>query len=140
MTSRKTFRSAASREAISTRPACSWAAAASVAFLLATAACESTSPLVCTAEFVFGVSIEVTDSTTTLAIADSLSGTLVDGDFTEQMMAFGSTLVGAGEREGTYSATVAAPGYATWSQSDIVVTGDECHVTPVTLTARLQAQ
>jgi hypothetical protein len=54
------------------------------------------------------------------------------------MMAFGSDLVGAGERAGTYAVTVTATGYAEWTTSGVVVTADECHVIPVRLEPRLQ--
>lgn len=43
------------------------------------------------------------------------------------------------ERKGTYTLDVTADGYQPWARSAIVVTGDICHVTTVTLTARMQA-
>ena len=103
-------------------------------------ACDSTSsPLVCTAEFVYGVQITAVDSATNQALTEGVSGSLVDGTFTEAMILAGNILLGAGEREGTYTATVEASGYATWNRSDIVVTADPCHVIPVELEAQLQA-
>ena len=103
------------------------------------AACDSTAPQVCTAEFVYGVQITVRDSVTSQILTDSISGTLVDGTFSEAMIVLGNVLAGAGEREGTYSATVQVPGYAPWSRSGIVVTADECHVRPVELEALVQS-
>lgn len=48
-------------------------------------------------------------------------------------------LLGAGERAGIYRVIVRKPGYAEWIGAAIV-TEDECHVRPTTLTARLQPQ
>jgi len=42
------------------------------------------------------------------------------------------------EREGTDTITVRRAGYATWTRTGVTVTRDECHVRPVTVTARLQ--
>ena len=41
------------------------------------------------------------------------------------------------ERRGTYTVSVSANGYATWTRSGVLVTGDQCHVATVPLTARL---
>jgi hypothetical protein len=41
------------------------------------------------------------------------------------------------ERRGTYTVSVRANGYVTWTRSGVVVSGDQCHVTTVSLTARL---
>ena len=63
----------------------------------------------------------------------------MDGDFSEDMESFSNSLVGAGERAGTYDATVTATGYAAWTSEDIFVTEDECHVIPVSISAELDA-
>jgi hypothetical protein len=104
------------------------------------ATCGGTSdPIVCTDQFVYGLTVHVVDATTGLPVSDGLSGNLQDGGYSEAMMAFGSDLVGAGERAGTYSISVVASGYTEWTMGGIVVTADECHVIPVGLEARLQA-
>ena len=74
---------------------------------LATTACSSTTlePIACTTQFVFGITIQVTDRATGLPITDGIAGTLVDGDFSEDMESFSNSLVGAGERAGTYDAS-----------------------------------
>jgi hypothetical protein len=41
------------------------------------------------------------------------------------------------ERRGTYDVSVRADGYATWTRTGVIVTGDVCHVATVALTARL---
>ncbi len=50
---------------------------------------------------------------------------------------YGGSVPLAYERQGTFTVTVRADGYSPWSRSGIVVTADECHVIPVSLTARL---
>jgi hypothetical protein len=47
-------------------------------------------------------------------------------------------LSSAGERAGTYDLTIRSPGYRDWTRTGVEVTKDQCHVRPVTLTARLQ--
>lgn len=107
--------------------------------VLALATCDGASdPIACTAQFVYGITVHVVDSTTGLPVTDGLAGNLQDGSYAEAMMAFGSDLVGAGERAGTYTVTVTATGYSEWSTSEVVVTADECHVIPVSLEPRLQ--
>lgn len=41
------------------------------------------------------------------------------------------------ERRGTYTVSVSAAGYSTWTKSGVEVSGDQCHVSTVSLTARL---
>jgi 5-hydroxyisourate hydrolase-like protein (transthyretin family) len=107
--------------------------------VLALAGCSGTSdPIACTTQFVYGTTVHVVDSITGQPASDGLSGTAEDGSYTEAMTAFGSDLVGAGERAGTYTVTVTATDYLEWSTSEVVVTADECHVIPVSLEPRLQ--
>lgn len=47
-------------------------------------------------------------------------------------------LVGAGEREGTYTVTVRKAGFIDWERTNVVVTADGCHVRPVAVTGRLE--
>ena len=46
-------------------------------------------------------------------------------------------LSAAHERPGTYTVTVSKPGYRDFTQSNIVVGADVCHVITVQITARL---
>ncbi len=85
----------------------------------------------------FGVTITVTDATTGQPIREGISGRLQEGSYSEDMEHFDNRLLGAGERAGTYTATVNGTGYEQWTESGIVVTADECHVRPVALEARL---
>ncbi len=92
----------------------------------------------CTTLFAYGISIEVDDATTGLGVTEGMSGTLTDGEYHEVMEGgFGNTLLGAGEREGTYTAVVTAPGYLPWQQDGIQVRSDECHVIGVPISVDL---
>ena len=103
--------------------------------------CDAVEPLACTDQFVYGLAVEVVDATNGVGLAASATLTLRDGDFlqTSTESFDGLTLLGAGERAGTYEVTVSHPGYADWMRSSIEVTADECHVIPVTLRAELVA-
>jgi len=94
-----------------------------IAAILTTVACGSTEPIACTTEFVYGISVQVVDATTSAPVSEGLSGELMEAQYTETMEVFGNTLVGAGERPGNYSIVVSAPGYEAWSRSGIEVLG-----------------
>lgn len=94
-------------------------------------------PIVCTAEFVYGVHITAVAASDGSPVTFGLAGELSEGSYSEAMAATGNELVGAGERAGTYAATVDADGFETWTRSDIVVAENECHVIPVSITAEL---
>ncbi|HEY9225831.1 MAG TPA: hypothetical protein VIP11_04240 [Gemmatimonadaceae bacterium] len=62
-----------------------------------------------------------------------------DGAYADSARArLGGVWVAAGERAGTYQLTVRADGYREWMHSAILVPRDACHVTTVSVTARLQ--
>lgn len=104
-------------------------------------ACGVLDPVVCTLEARFGVSVQVVDAASGTALAEGSTMTLRDGDYVETTSESfdGRTLVGAGERAGTYIITVAREGYHSWVLTDVEVTEDECHVDPVSLLAELEA-
>ena len=87
------------------------------------------------------VSVQVVDAASGTALAEGSTMTLRDGDYVETTSESfdGRTLVGAGERAGTYIITVAREGYHSWVLTDVEVTEDECHVDPVSLLAELEA-
>lgn len=116
---------------------------------LALGAC-SNSPAVfpaCTEEFRYGLNVTVVDSLTGIPPS---SATLIarDGVYVDSVGPQTTFIVGtqgpvllvsaAGEREGTYDLTVRSPGYLAWTRAGVQVTGDDCHVNPVALTARLR--
>ena len=99
----------------------------------------STDPMICTREFRYGISIEIVDAIDRTPRADSATLTLRDGSYVESTTrSDGLTMLGAGERPGTYIATVAHPRYHTWVRTDVVVTSDGCHVQTVSLIAELE--
>jgi len=102
--------------------------------------CADQGPIICTEQFVYGISVEVLDTENGSPLADSATMTLRDGDYVESttLSPDGLTMVGAGERTGNYTVIVARPSYHNWVRTEIVVTADECHVIPVKLRAELQ--
>lgn len=93
--------------------------------------------VVCTMEARSSITVSVLDAATGDSLSVTPSGTVRDGEFQEELQAFGNSLSGPFEREGTYDVSITAPGYASWDTTGVVVTADECHVHTVVLTARL---
>jgi hypothetical protein len=115
------------------------ASAAVLLQVLLSTACGVTEPkgIICTREFRYGVTATVTDAADGSQETEGLSGILAEGSYREEMGVGGNVLAGAGERAGLYELTVMADGYVTWTQGDIEVTADECHVEPVSLAVLL---
>ena len=92
----------------------------------------------CSTNYVFGVVVTVRDANSQVPLTTAIV-TLVDGAWREALTAQPLETVyrGAGEREGTYTITVSAPGYRTSAPRTVTVTGDECHVQPVSITVDL---
>ncbi len=90
----------------------------------------------CTMVAASGLNVTVVDDATGQPICDA-TVTAADGSFTETLEETGCSFGGARERPGTYTVSAAKAGYTTASQSGVVVTADECHVRPVTVTLRL---
>jgi hypothetical protein len=130
---------------------------ATIALGLGAAACSSTSTaetlppsgVICTGEFRMGLVVKVVDSltggpppqatliATTSGARDSIGPLAPFKAFADSAPAI--YLSAAGERPGTYSLFVTAPGgYRDWRKDGVVVTKDACHVQTVKLEARLQ--
>jgi hypothetical protein len=121
---------------------------------IAVASCgggSGTDPIVCTAEYRFGLAVYVTDSVTGAPAASGarlvtdIGGVPVDTtlDFPTSFPAGrpdldAQALAGAGERAGTYRVTVRKAGYRDWVRTGVVVTADVCHVRTTVLTALIQ--
>jgi len=86
--------------------------------------------VICTANIVPGVVIQVMDADTGDAVIDA-TVTLTEGDYTETLEGYEGSYTGAWERYGTYTLTVTAYGYETLTITDLVVTADMCHVITV---------
>ena len=90
---------------------------------------EEPDDLVCTAEFVYAIRLQVVDARTGQPIND-ISGRVRDGDFVDslEVIGAGGLAHAAGERPGTYSVEVRAPSYQPWDTAGVVATSDACHV------------
>lgn len=94
--------------------------------------------IACTMEYAYGVSATVTSAADGRPITNATL-TLTEGAYSEVMQAFPTgDYVGAGERPGTYTLTVEAPGFVTKVVNDVVVTANLCHVNGVHLNVQLQ--
>jgi len=102
-------------------------------------ACNVLNPVVCTLEYAYGLFGSVTDPSG--APVPGLSVTIVSGTYMEDAVILnGTDYVGAGEREGTYRIIFAAPGFQSRTVSNVAVTSDQCHVTPVRVDAVLMPE
>jgi hypothetical protein len=114
-----------------------------VPVLLLTAACDGDSPIVCTTEARFGVNVSARDAVTNQLIPDGVFGAVQEGNHVDSLQVFRDiegrihSLAAAVERQGTYRVEVRAAGYQPWVRNNVVVTGDRCHVTGVSLEATL---
>jgi hypothetical protein len=102
-------------------------------------------PVYCTTEFRFGLAVQVQDSVTGAWIGSGATLIARDGAYMDSVSEpFGrrdaddAPLATAGERAGTYDLVVRHEGYLPWSKKGVKVEGDECHVHPVSLLARMQ--
>jgi hypothetical protein len=114
-------------------------AIAAVATTVLVTGCQQ--PFGCTANFVYGLTIVVTDSATGEPLGGQATVVEVrDGAYEDQVTAISAnTFVAAGERAGEYAVRVRRIGYRDWARVGVRVRGGSCHVTPVTLNVRLQA-
>ncbi len=96
--------------------------------------------LVCTAQYVYAVTVEVQDALTGGPPDAVPRGTLVDGQYRETMELHGEQfLYGGGERPGTYVVEVRADGYRPWRVEGVEAGHDGCHVENIHLLAELVA-
>ena len=110
---------------------------------LVTTSCEDTDDqIVCTTQFVYGLNVIVLDESTGNPIFQDIEVKAVDGTYQEVLELVPGleyVFVGAGERSGTYVVTITKAGYQTYTSAPIVLTRDECHVIPQSLTVNLQS-
>ena len=110
--------------------------------LLAAAGSAACNDPYCTTSVEPGIVVEIRDSND-LPVAEEAVGRVSEGTFTDSLRAYESTATGtllsragADEREGIYVVEVSHPGFTTWRETGVQVTGNGCHVE----TVRLQAQ
>lgn len=117
-------------------------AAATLAALFTVGCYTGGSPasLICTDVYLYGLTVEVRDAGTLAPIADGATLTITEGSYVETVTDAwdGTSFAAAGERPGTYEVRVTKDGYQPWVRSGVLITGDECHVTPRNLEARLE--
>ena len=112
--------------------------------LFFTSSCDDNddNQIFCTAQFVYGSNVIVLDASTGNPIFQDIEVKAVDGTYQEILELVPSSeyaFVGAGERAGTYVVTITKAGYQTYTSAPIVLTRDECHVIPQSLTVNLQS-
>lgn len=97
--------------------------------------------VVCTAVFVYGVSVTVADVSGEPVAGATL--TLTEDEYSEMMEQIDplrpGVYVGAGERAGMYTLTVEADGFEPATIENVSVDEDECHVIPVSRDVTLTA-
>lgn len=92
----------------------------------------------CTTDFRYGINATALDATTNANITSGAFLIVREGSYRDSVSANpGGQLAAAGERAGTYTVTIGHPGYASFTQTNVVVNPDECHVIPVKLEAKL---
>jgi hypothetical protein len=113
--------------------------------MLVTAGCAAapSAPkgVVCTAQFVYGLSVTVNDAATAQPICDA-QVIVVSNNYRETLTAFPATgpcsYTGAGERAGVYDITASKAGYVAATQTGVRVEANDCHVIPVRVTLDLK--
>jgi len=100
--------------------------------------------IACTANVVPAIVVAVYDAQSGTPVADSASGTVVDGAYSDSLRAYewdpSMVLIAraaAYERAGSYSLSIQRSGYQPWSASGIHVDRNECHVNTVVLRANM---
>ncbi len=120
----------------------SWVVGAVLGAVAALGACRSSStgPLICTANFVYAITVAVRDSATGTPAA---TGALLVGTGHAGSSTWTDTGEGAPDSlhlnvlglAGTYDLTITKPGYAAWSKNGVVVVSNDggCHPATVAL-------
>ena len=94
----------------------------------------------CTLEFVYGLKVTILDSQTNQPLTEGVVVKATDGLYQEFLIPGGeNSFIGAGERPGTYIITVTKSGYQTYTSELTIITRDECHVIPQSITVNLQS-
>jgi len=112
--------------------------------LFFTSSCDDNddNQIYCTDQLVYGLNVIVLDASTGNPIFQDIQVKAVDGTYQEILELVPGleyAFVGAGERAGNYVVTITKAGYQTYTSAPIVLTRDECHVIPQSLTVNLQS-
>jgi len=97
-------------------------------------------PILCTEEYVYGLSVTVKDANTNGIISENIIVTAREDEYEEQLMITEGidNFFGAGERPGNYIIEVIADGYEDYTSEVIQVDANECHVIPEAIEIALQ--
>jgi hypothetical protein len=95
----------------------------------------------CTATTPIAIKVDVRDSVSGRALADSASGTLRAGATTDTLVRQDSLTLAGGRQVGTYDISIQRPGYRGWTRLGVAATqtGVCGGVLPVDVSARLQS-
>ena len=111
--------------------------------LLMASSCDNDDEQIyCTQQFVYGLNVVVLDATTGNPIFQDIEVKATDGSYNEILELIPGleySFAGAGERAGTYIITVTKSGYQTYTSELTIITRDECHVIPQSITVNLQS-
>lgn len=111
--------------------------------LLMVSSCDNDDEQIyCTQQFVYGLNVVVLDATTGNPIFQDIEVKATDGSYNEILELIPGleySFAGAGERPGTYIITVTKSGYQIYTSELTIITRDECHVIPQSLTVNLQS-
>lgn len=101
---------------------------------------DDNNDVICTEEARAGLNVTVKDAETAQVLGEGVTVVAADGAYTEtlQYLDAPAQFVGAWERAGTYTLTVTAEGYETFTSQPIAVGEDECHVISEIITVQLQ--
>lgn len=96
--------------------------------------------VICTTEFVYGLSVTVKDATTNSTITENITVIITDGDYQEELMFMEGFdgFFGAGEREGNYIIEITSENYQNFTSEIIEVGSTICHVVPESVEVLLQ--
>jgi hypothetical protein len=97
--------------------------------------------VVCTAQYVYGLSVTVHDKATGQRLCDA-EVVAVSGSYRETLQTYGPAAscdyTGAGERPGVYDIQVSRAGFQVGTAPAVRVGADECHVIPARVTVQLE--
>ena len=104
-------------------------------------ACRTPTAVVCPADLVANVVVQVRDSVTGAAQAIGATGDVSSGSYASALFAVDSLVMlerrETEEHAGQFVVRVSKSGYREWISSDVVVTSGSCHIKTDTVRARL---
>jgi hypothetical protein len=94
-------------------------------------ACK-TPTVACTANYVYGLAIYVSDRTTQVSLVDNQTTVVArEAGFADTAVVFNDVFNAAGERPGVYTVAVERAGYQSAAQTNVRIGAAECHVRTV---------